>query len=262
MSAFQSELDTIRTLFSEIGRYLQQFPFHKITVQTKEDGSPVTNGDLEINRIIQERIQKNFPQDGWLSEETPDDLSRLEKRRTWIIDPIDGTKPFQKALPQYVISIALIDQGQPVIGALYNPGTREHFWGVHGRGAMTNGRPMQARQTALSPLTLLVNPWNVPHTILKQWKQEAHCQMILGSIAYSLALVANGQVDGVINIGSQNEWDIAASLCLIQEAGGIVVDRQQHPIRCNKSQPVVDGIIATSPQALPRVFNLIERYLA
>lgn len=260
MSAFQSELDTIRTIFSEIGQYLQHFSFHKMTVHTKEDGSPVTNGDLEINRIIQEHILKNFPQDGWLSEESPDDHSRLNKPRTWIIDPIDGTKPFRKGLPQYVISIALIDQGQPVVGALYNPGTRESFWGVRGRGATINGRPIHVRRPSRSPLTLLVNPWNVPHKVLNMWKLEADCHMLLGSIAYSLALVANGQVDGVINVGAQNEWDIAASLCLIQEAGGIVLDRQRHPIRCNKPQPVVDGIIATNAQTLPHLQQLMDRH--
>ena len=72
-----------------------------------------------------------------------------------------------------------------------------------------------------------------------------------------MALMASGQVDGVINIGSQNEWDVAAAVCIIQEAGGIVLDRHDNPVSCNKPQPSVDGIIAASPEALPYIQDLL-----
>jgi myo-inositol-1(or 4)-monophosphatase len=73
----------------------------------------------------------------------------------------------------------------------------------------------------------------------------------LGSIAYSLALVAAGQVDGVINVAPQNEWDIAASLILVQAAGGLIFDRNLNPIQCNQPNPSVNGIVAIRPDALP-----------
>ena len=257
MPSLQPELLTIQSALQRVNAYLQSLPCHEISVQTKEDGSPVTNADITINTILQEHILKDFPDDGWLSEESPDNAIRLKKTRTWIVDPIDGTKPFVKGLPQYVISISLIDQGHPLIGTIFNPATKECFWGIKGQGATINGQPIHVRKTPTSPLTLLVNPWNVPKHVLKDWKQAVSYHTILGSIAYSMALMASGHVDGVINIGSQNEWDVAAAVCLIEEAGGIVLDRHDHPVSCNKPEPSVDGIIAGSPEALPYIQDLL-----
>jgi myo-inositol-1(or 4)-monophosphatase len=94
-------------------------------------------------------------------------------------------------------------------------------------------------------------------SIIRSWRETANCRPLMGSIAYSLALVAAGQIDGVINFGLQNEWDIAAAVLLIQAAGGIVVDRDLKAIQCNQPQPTVNGIVAARPDAIPIIKQLL-----
>ena len=191
-----------------------------------------------MNQILKDTLFKAFPDDAWLSEESPDIITRLHSPRVWILDPIDGTKPFIKGLPYYTISLALIEKGEPALGVIFNPATQEYFCAVQGQKPTLNGQPIGIRtNTNASRRTFLVNPWQIAQPTLKAWRKEHHCPPLLGSIAYSLALVAAGQVDGVINISPQNEWDIAAGLLLIQAAGGLVFDRNQNSIHCNQPNP-------------------------
>ena len=254
MSRYTYELETIRTALDRASARLKRITYEGLKVKVKSDGSPVTNADLEVNQIVQHTLLKAFPHDAWLSEESPDNPSRLQSQRVWILDPIDGTKPFIKSLPHYTISLALVDQGQPAIGVIFNPATQEYFCAIQGEQATLNGQPICVRTTSvLSRGTFLVNTWHVDKPLLKAWRKKHHCPPLLGSIAYSLALVAAGQVDGVINVGPQNEWDIAASLLLVQAAGGLVFDNNQQPIQCNQPHPTVNGIIAIRPDALPTI---------
>jgi myo-inositol-1(or 4)-monophosphatase len=229
-----------------------------LAIEIKSDGSPVTNGDLAVNAIIQTALLTVFPEDGWLSEESPDDAIRLQKDRVWILDPIDGTKPFIKNLPQFTISLALIDHGQPSIGIIFNPATREYFSAVRGESPTLNGGPIQVRRTIGHRWSFLVNAGPISRSTIRTWRATADCRTLMGSIAYSLALVAAGRIDGVINIGTQNEWDIAAALLLVQTAGGIVVDRDVKPIQCNQPTPSVKGIIAARPDAMPVIQQFLD----
>lgn len=258
MTDYRQELAIIRQALLLASDRLHRIMYEGLTIQIKPDGSPVTNADLEVNRIVQEALFAVYPDDGWLSEESPDDAIRLQKHRVWILDPIDGTKPFIKSLPQFAISLALIDHGQASIGIIFNPATREYFCAVRGEPATVNGRPIHVRHTTGHRLSFLVNPGPIDRSTIRTWRETANCRTLMGSIAYSLALVAAGQIDGVINIGTQNEWDIAAALLLVQAAGGVIVDRDVKPIQCNQPDPTVKGIIAARPEAMP----VIQRFLA
>ncbi len=254
MSQYIHELETIRTALDRASERLQRITYEGLQVKIKPDGSPVTNADLEVNQILQQVLLEAFPHDAWLSEESLDNPSRLQSQRVWILDPIDGTKPFIKSLPHYTISLALVDHNQPVIGVIFNPATQEYFCAITGQPGMLNGQPIHVRTTAVpARRTFLVNTWHVRKRLLDAWRKEHHCPPLLGSIAYSLALVASGHVDGVINLGPQNEWDIAASLLLVPGAGGLIFDRHQNPIHCNQPNPRVNGIIAIRPDALPTI---------
>ncbi len=254
MSNYSSELAIIHSALTKASARLQRIRYEGLKVEIKSDGSPVTNADLEVNQILQQALLTAFPGDAWLSEESPDNPARLQSQRVWILDPIDGTKPFIKSLPHYTISLALIDKGEPAIGVIFNPATQEYFCAIKGQQAMLNGQPLHVRlPSPSSRSTFLVNTWQVPKPSLKAWRTKHHCPPLLGSIAYSLALVAAGQVDGLINVGPQNEWDIAAGLLLVQAAGGLVFDKHQQPISCNQPNPTVNGIIAIRPGALPTI---------
>lgn len=258
MSGYHQELSTIRQTLIQAHDRLTTIMYEGLTIQIKSDGSPVTNADLAVNDILRKALLTEFPDDGWLSEESPDDAIRLQKNRVWILDPIDGTKPFIKNLPQFTISLALIDHGQPSIGIIFNPATREYFSAVRGESPTLNGGPIRVRGTTGHRWSFLVNTGPISRSTIRTWRETADCRTLMGSIAYSLALVAAGRIDGVINLGTQNEWDIAAAILLVQTAGGIVVDMDLKPIQCNQPHPTVKGIIAARPDAIP----VIQQFLA
>lgn len=257
MTDYRQELLIIRQALVRASDRLHRIQYEGLAVQIKPDGSPVTNADLEVNRIVQEALFAVYPDDGWLSEESPDTPIRLKKNRVWILDPIDGTRPFIKNLPQFAISLALIDHGQASIGIIFNPATREYYSAVRGEPATVNGCPIHVSRTTGHRLSFLVNTGPIDRTTIRTWRETANCRNLMGSIAYSLALVAAGQIDGVINIGTQNEWDIAAALLLVQAAGGVVLDRDLKSIQCNQPHPTVNGIIAARPDAIPVIQQLL-----
>ena len=108
-------------------------------IQYKSLNNPVTIADHEADQYLSEFIGGEFPDDGWLSEETVDTKERLEKSRVWIVDPLDGTKEFIEGIPHFSISIALVKDGSPVIGIIYNPYTEEMFYAEKDKGAYLNG---------------------------------------------------------------------------------------------------------------------------
>jgi myo-inositol-1(or 4)-monophosphatase len=251
---YTHELNTVRLALTQASERMKRMTHEGLKVQVKSDGSPVTNADLAVNQIIQDTLSTAFPHDAWLSEESPDNGARHHTERVWILDPIDGTKSFIKSLPHYTISLALIDQGEPALGVIFNPATQEYFCAIQGQQATLNGQPIHVRTTLPhSRKTFFVNPGQVGQSTLQAWRKEHHCPPLLGSIAYSLALVAAGQVDGVLYVGPQNEWDIAAALILIQSAGGLALDNNLKPIHCNQPQPTINGIIAIRPDAFPTI---------
>lgn len=217
-------------------------------VQTKKDRSPVTTADLEVDRILREMQQTHFPDDGWLSEESPDDPARLAKRRVWIVDPIDGTKAYVKKMPEYCISVGLVEAGAPVLAVIFNPSTDELFSAVRGEGLHVNGRPVTPAAPAGDRSEVLVNLWEYRAGRWADLDGGILCRPMF-SIAHALALVATGRVQAALTIQSQNEWDMAAGVLLIQESGGTVADPEGRPFVFNQATPRFRGVIAVSATA-------------
>ena len=135
----ERELATLVESIRNAGTKVRELVRVGFEVQTKPDRSPVTTVDYEVNRILHEMQRREFPQDGWLSEESPDDPARLTNQRVWIVDPIDGTKALVNRMPEFCISAALIERGVPVVAAILNPSTDELFTAVRGSGLFLNG---------------------------------------------------------------------------------------------------------------------------
>lgn len=233
----------------------------QVTVQTKADRSPVTSIDLEVNRLLETAIRTAFPNDGWLSEESPDTAARLSAARVWVIDPIDGTKALIARRPSFVISAALVEAGEPVLACIYNPSTGELFTARKGGGAQLNGHPIQANAPATSPFPLLVNTSESESGRFRVLGDSVSLRA-LGSIAYSLALVAAGMAPAMLTFERENEWDVAAAALLIQEAGGTITDGSGRPFRFNQPTPTYQGTIAVSPVAKPAFEALLARLRA
>jgi myo-inositol-1(or 4)-monophosphatase len=217
-------------------------------VQTKSDRSPVTTVDHEVNRILHEMQRREFPQDGWLSEESPDDPARLTKTRVWIVDPIDGTKALVNRIPEFCISAALIERGAPVVAAILNPSTDELFTAVRGGGLfLNNARVTLPPVHEVDPL-IMVNAWEFRSDRWSTLAATSRCRPMY-SIANALTLVAAGRVQAVLTIEPENEWDLAAGVLLIEESGGTISDAAGKPFAFNQPTPRLHGVIAVAAMA-------------
>jgi len=223
-------------------------------IHIKKDRSPVTTADLAVNQILHELLLAAFPHDAWLSEETPDDPRRLENKRVWVIDPIDGTKYFMRGVPQYAISVALVESHQPIVAAVYNPATDELFSAVRGMGAWLNDQPIRVTPKRNDRPVILVNPPALERGVFRAIEAAAECRP-MGSIAYTLALVAAGRADATLNLDGLNEWDVAGGVLLIEEAGGTVMDRNGSPLSFNQAKTTIRGILAADKDLLDRLLT-------
>src|SRR5688500_8052041 len=125
--SMEQELATLSDTMLRAGREALRLAADGFETHTKQDRSPVTSADLAVNQILRDSLSAAYPDDGWLSEETPDAPDRLGKKRVWIVDPIDGTRSFVRGLPEFCLSVALIEEGLPAVAAIYNPSTGEFF---------------------------------------------------------------------------------------------------------------------------------------
>ena len=218
----------------------------KFDVREKSKNNPVTSADLEANRIIRGCIQKNFPNDGWLSEEDSDNGDRLGLSRVWVVDPIDGTKEFIEGVPQFAISIAFVVDGRPKVSVVFNPAEQRLYKAAAGQGAYLNDAPI--RVTARSNIegaSLLVSR-SEPQKRFQVFVDRCAIRPV-GSIAYRLAKVAGGDGDGTLTFRTIYEWDICAGALMVEEAGGKVVDGDGHSLRFNRQPAKHKGVVAANP---------------
>jgi myo-inositol-1(or 4)-monophosphatase len=242
------ELTLLVEAVRKAGAKTRELIKHGFDVQTKPDRSPVTTVDIEVNRILQEMQRREFPLDGWLSEESPDDQARLTRQRIWIVDPIDGTKALVKRVPEFCISAALVERGIPVVAAILNPSTDELFTAVRGGGLFLNGAPVTFSPDHKIDPVIMVNAWELR---IERWStlaETARCCPIY-SIANALTLVAAGRIQAALTIEPENEWDLAAGVLLIEESGGTVCDMDGKPFLFNQPIPRFPGVIAVAASA-------------
>jgi myo-inositol-1(or 4)-monophosphatase len=218
-------------------------------IWTKADDSPVTEADIAIDRVLRTDLRAARPDYGWLSEETEDDAERLGAERVFIVDPIDGTRAFIEGQTSFAHSLAVVEAGVVTAGVVYLPMEEKLYAAGRGLGATLNDAPIAVSdQTQVAEARALVTRPNI-HP--KHWKggvPPLH-RNYRPSIAYRLALVAEGRFDAMLTFRETWEWDIAAGAILVQEAGGMVTDASGAPIRFNRETPKADGIVG-APKAL------------
>lgn len=229
-------------------------------VEEKAEGQPVTAADFEANQTIEKIILGNYPGDGWLSEESRDDASRLEKSRTWVIDPIDGTKEFIECVPQFSISIALVVDGTVALGVVYNPAAEELFAAVRARGATLNGSTIKVSDRKDPAGARLMVSRTEPRSKFAPF-EDRYLLDPVGSIAYRLALVAAGQGDGAITFRSIHEWDVCAGVMIVEEAGGVAMDGEGESLRFNQSEPLFRGLVASNRELAPAIQQVMAPQL-
>lgn len=201
---------------------------------TKDQGSPVTEADLILDRHLHDQLIAARPDYGWLSEESEDGADRLGRDRVFVVDPIDGTRGFIKGEDAWSISLAVVEAGLPIAGVVYAPARDELYEASAGGGARLNGATIVRRTPPGRTLPLIPAPGAV-HQELQAAGVEYTRGPAYPSIAYRLVQVATGKLDAVVARRGAHDWDVAAAAAILAESGIGFEDVCAGPLRFNRS---------------------------
>jgi myo-inositol-1(or 4)-monophosphatase len=213
----------------------------KVAQWEKRKGQPVCDADIAIDEQLKTSLAAIDPDAAWLSEETADTRKRLKAERLWVVDPIDGTRDYLRGRTGWAVSVALVEQGEVVLGVLAAPARGETWLAERGAGATRNGvRLVASQRTSFTGA-------RVPADQLSQMDSDLYAVAKPNSIALRMAMVAADEADLMATVRWGNEWDIAAASLIAREAGATVTDALGRPLRFNRQNPTALGVLCCAP---------------
>ncbi len=224
-------------------RYFQKSP--KVWDKGGSAG-PVTEADLEVDRMLSDDLRAARPGYGWLSEETEDSATRLSQENVFIVDPIDGTRAFIGGAPYWAHSLAIAKLGRVEAAAIYMPMLDLMFTATLGGGAYLNDVPINvSARRETSGANILSSKANFREEFWPGGFPDLQ-RSFRSSLAYRLCLVANGEFDGMLTLRPTWEWDVAAGCLIVAEAGGLATEQTGvHPV-FNSITGQLNGIVASN----------------
>lgn len=238
----------------------EAFEAGKSEVWDKEENHPVTDADIAVNDYLSKILQAARPDYGWLSEETKDDKSRHGSRRTFVVDPIDGTRAFIDQKPNFAICVGIVEDGVAVVAAVYNPIQDELYEAHAGGGAELNGRVIKVRDRDNVEGCRMVG---YPRKF-RRLNWPSMNVSVVNSMAYRICLVAAGVVNATVSFSPKSDWDLAAAELIAREAGAIITDLSGADFRYDQKTVKKSGVICAGPTLyallLERVKPVIDQY--
>jgi myo-inositol-1(or 4)-monophosphatase len=220
----------------------------KLDVHWKDGLSPVTKADMEVDDYLKNTLLAARPGYGWLSEETADSPERLLARRTFVVDPIDGTRAFIAGKDVWCVSIAIVENSRSIAGYLNCPVRREEFTALPGGGARLNGGVMNRLEK--QPLIRLSGAKPILAALPAAFAAQCAFQPNVPSLAYRIVMIAAGALDGTIVKPNSHDWDLAAAELILRECGGALVDLEgKAPLFATKN-PAHGALVAASNPAM------------
>lgn len=240
-------LELAKTIAHRAGDIMLTHFDTNVSHREKEDKSIVTIADEAINRMVIEEINKAYPGHAINGEEASD---RRDSEFTWVCDPIDGTVPYAKGIPVSVFSLALCQNGEPIIGVVYDPFMKRLYSAVKGEGAYLNDQPINVSDKGIARHTLIDTEWwseaeYDTDTFGRNLSQETKCYVLrIGSIVQAACRVAVGDFEACVFPGTKDKnVDIAAVKVIIEEAGGKVTNIHGQDQRYDQD---IDGAILSN----------------
>lgn len=218
-----ADLDLLREAAREAGQIAMRFFRKNPEVWLKGGTSPVSEADYAADRYLHETLLAARPGYGWLSEERADDIVRLKANRTFIVDPIDGTRGFLEGRKEWCISVAVVEAGRPLVGVLECPVMEETYWATLGGGAFRSGHRLAVREPA-RPLARVGGPGTMISALPDAVRSRVEKSPYVPSLACRIAMVADGTLDATFVKPSARDWDLAAADLILHEAGGVILD--------------------------------------
>lgn len=252
-----NDLDLILAAAQEAGELALSAREGGLKIWSKDGGSPVTDADLAVDALLKTQLMAARPDYGWLSEETADDPARLTTRRQFVVDPIDGTVAFMKGKPWFAVSIAVVEDGQPIAGVVHAPALDETYCATRDGPPLLNGAAIVPSITAelldcamLGDAKMFAHPaWREPWPAMRV---EAR-----NSIAYRMCLVAAGAFDAAIALSPKSEWDLAAADLICRRAGAVAVDHKGRPFAYNRPIPQVPSLVCANRVLAPLILSRV-----
>ncbi len=221
---------------------------------------PVTEADRVADRVLRENLV--LGQEAWLSEESADDPIRLSHSRVWVVDPLDGTREFVEGIPEWCISVGLVENARAIAGGICNPATGEIILGSLDSGVTCNGLPVRATaRQHLAGAVVLASRSEVRRGNWKQFEAQPFSFIPMGSVAYKLARVAAGLADATWTLSPKNEWDIAAGVALVESAGGRVCTLEGQPVLFNQPKTLRSGLMASGSSLHQEMKGFLEPFI-
>jgi 3'(2'), 5'-bisphosphate nucleotidase len=226
------ELEVARAAALEAAALVQRYRAPNIRVDHKHEGEPVTEADIAASALIVDRLRAAFPGDAILSEEVPDDGSRLSAQRVWMVDPIDGTRDFIRGDSGYAVMIGLAIGGRPLVGVVSQPATGitwggsvgETCWKERPEGSRAELHPSEKKEPP--GIRLVASKSHRTHDIdLFRKALGIDDEINVGGVGLKVAMVAEGSRDLYVYPGSRTKvWDSCAPEAIIAAAGGRLTD--------------------------------------
>jgi 3'(2'), 5'-bisphosphate nucleotidase len=229
------------------GREIMRIYETAFDVTFKSDRSPLTEADLASQRVIGAALAALTPGIGMLGEESAPEA--FERRRQWpalwLVDPLDGTREFVKRNGEFTVNIALVQDGEPVLGVLYAPARQAAYAAARGTGAFRRNAdgtrtPIRIQQTAPATLRVLASRSHGDAVLDRMLARLGAQERISIGSALKFGLLAQGSADLYVRRGATSEWDTAAGQAIVQEAGGEVVDFAGRTLRYNARDTLIN----------------------
>lgn len=256
-----SVLQRIHSALNAASKVFARFTPGAIETQYKAGNDPVTEADRILDELLRRTLLR--PGEGWLSEESADDPSRLGCARVWVVDPLDGTREFIEGIPEFCVSIALVENGRAIAGGIHNPATQEMFIGSTKTGITYKGKPASSSARAtLKNALVLASRSEVKRGEWKRFENAGFQIRPTGSVAYKLALVAAGLADATFTLTPKHEWDVAGGTALVLSAGGRVCAPDGSETNFNRKSPLLPGLVACGAALQHELLGFLSPYSA
>jgi myo-inositol-1(or 4)-monophosphatase len=248
----------IEAAVREAGALAVKFRENSPKSWNKHGGSPVSEADIAVDNFLRDRLMQLAPDCGWLSEETEDDPVRLSAPRVWVVDPIDGTRAYLSGRDDWSISVALVENGRPVIAALFAPVLNTFYAASAGTQTTRNG------------IAVATNPGESLHGIkaagpkpmLERLAKQAPDLMMepkVFSLALRLTRVAAGTLDLAFASHNSHDWDLAAADLLVHQADGALTTFSGQTLIYNRANPLHGALVAAGRSRHEAFLALVER---
>jgi myo-inositol-1(or 4)-monophosphatase len=259
MSRYSDCLSRIKAALEVARRAMEPFTQGLVPSTHKPGHGPTSEADLLLDGLLRRTLQRDT--EGWLSEESADDIDRTARRVVWVVGPLDGTREFVRGIPEFCISVAMVEDGIPVAGGICNPATRETVLGSLDTGVTYNGKPARpSSRASLDGAVVLASRSEVDRGDWEPFRRAPFVIRPMGSVAYKLALVAAGLADATFTLTPNHVWDIAAGVALTHSAGGVVRTLSPSNERASHSPWLVPGLLAAGPTIAAELSVLVDSH--